>query len=223
MAPVSSKKAAGKFKAGEDLRRRLLEAASRLFRKSGYERISVRSIAREVGCSQMAMYRHFPDKESLVRHLCNELYRQFTAGLQTKFDHLDDPKERLSHALLHFVRLAAANPHHYRFTFLARIADPKAESMRTEAAQPVVSYIRQNLTRALPPRSSPELVEERLHQILALAHGLIVMLITYPGAYRITLAAALGRLDSALTILVQSNSMVRGPGMKAESLSRKAS
>ena len=210
MAPVASTKPAGKFKAGEDLRRRLLETASRLFRESGYENVSVRSIAHEVGCSQMAMYRHFPDKESLVRHLCKELYRQFTAGLQTRFDHLADPKERLSHTLLHFVRLAASNPHHYRFTFLAKIADRKAEKMRTEAAQPVISYIRQNLTRALPAGSSPELVEERLHLILAVAHGMIVMLITYPRAYRITLASALVRLDSALTLLVKPYPSVGG-------------
>jgi AcrR family transcriptional regulator len=205
MPSVTSQKPRGKFKAGDDLRRRLLETANRLFRESGYENVSVRSIAQEVGCSQMAMYRHFPDKESLVRHLCNAIYKQFTAGLSTKFDHLPDPKERVRRALCDFVRLAAANPHHYRFTFLARISDQKTESARTATAEPVIAYIRHTLGLALPPGSSDELVEERLHQILAVTHGLIVMLITYPRAYRITREGALAHLDSALAILLEAH------------------
>ncbi len=203
LASVTSIESRGKFKAGDDLRRRLLETANRLFCESGYENVSIRSIAQEVGCSQMAMYRHFPDKESLVRHLCNALYKQFTAA---RFDRLSDPKERVRHVLLHFVRLAATNPHHYRFTFLARISDQKkTQSLRAAAAEPVIAHIRQTVSLALPPGSSDELVDERLHQILALTHGLILMLITYPRAYRITRETALACLDSALAILLQSH------------------
>lgn len=207
MATNTSQKPQGKFKAGDDLRRRLLETANRLFRESGYENVSIRRIAEEVGCSQMAMYRHFPDKESLIRHLCNALYKQFTAGLASKFNNISDPKKRMRHALFYFVRLAAANPHHYRFTFLARISDQKTQRLRAATAEPTITYIRNSVSLALPPGSSEELIDERLHQILAVTHGVILMLITYPRAYRITRDVALMRLDSALAILLQSHSL----------------
>ena len=158
----------------------------------------------------MAMYRHFPDKESLIGHLCNELYKQFTAGLQTRFNHVADPKERVRQALFHFVRLATANPHHYRFTFLARIPDKKAQTTRATAAEPVIAHIRHSLSLALPPGGPAELVEERLHQILAIAHGLVVMLITYPRAYRINRETAFERLGSALDILLPGHAPVKG-------------
>jgi len=198
-----------KFKAGDELRRRLLEAASRLFGEFGYERVSIRSIAQEVGCSQMAMYRHFPDKETLIRHLCTELYQQFTIQLHDKFDYLPDPKERLRQALRNFVLLSVKNPHHYRLTFLVPTVDEQGLAMRHAAANPAISYFRQNLRYALPQGSSNELVEERLHQILATLHGMTVMLITHPRAYKLTRDAALRQLESAFDIFLNAPDIKR--------------
>ena len=193
-----------KFKAGDELRRRLLEAASRLFGEYGYERVSIRSIAQEAGCSQMAMYRHFPDKEALIRHLCTELYQRFTTQLHDKFDYLPDPRERLRQALRNFVLLSLKNPHHYRLTFLVPTVDQQVLEMRHAAANPAISYFRENLRIALPPGSSEQLVEERLHQILASLHGMTVMLITHPRSYRLTRDAALRQLESAFDIFLNT-------------------
>jgi AcrR family transcriptional regulator len=201
-----------KFKAGDELRRRLLEAASRLFGEFGYERVSIRSIAQEVGCSQMAMYRHFPDKEALIRHLCTELYQQFTTQLHDRYDHLPEPRERLRQALRNFVLLSVRNPHHYRLTFLAPALDELGLEMRHAAANPAISYFRKNLKLALPPGCSDKLVEERLHQILATLHGMTVMLITHPRAYKLSRDAALRQLDSAFEIFLNApeNAGMRG-------------
>ncbi len=193
-----------KFKAGEDLRSRLLDAASRLFGKEGYDSVSIRRIADEVGCSQMAMYRHFPDKESLIRHLCTELYRQFTIQVHERFDHLPDPRERLRLALRHFVLLSARNPHHYRLTFLVPAIDAQAQEMRNDAASSAIAYFRQNLRLALP-RHTPEcLVEERLHQIFAVLHGTTVMLINHARVYHLSRDAALRQLDTAFDIFLKA-------------------
>ncbi|MDR3735127.1 MAG: TetR/AcrR family transcriptional regulator [Acidobacteriaceae bacterium] len=191
-----------KFKAGEELRNRLLDAASRLFGEAGYEDVSIRSIAQAAGCSQMAMYRHFPDKEALIRHLCTELYRKFTTALHDRFDYLPDPGARLRQALRHFVLLSLKNPHHYRLTFLAPTIDTQSMEMRNSAASPAISYFRQNLKLALPAGSSDELVEERLHQILACLHGMTIMLITHPRSYRLSKEAALRQLETAFNIFL---------------------
>ena len=148
----------------------------------------------------MAMYRHFPDKEALIRHLCSELYQRFTIQLHEKFDYLSDPSERLRMALRHFVLLAIRNPHHYRLTFLVPAIDARAVEMRNDAANPAIAYFRQNIRLALPADTSDELVEERLHQIFAALHGTTVMLINNPRVYRINRETALTQLEAAFDI-----------------------
>ena len=193
-----------KFKAGEELRSRLLEAASRLFGKEGYESVSTRRIAEEAGCSQMAMYRHLPDKEALIRHLCTELYLQFTIQLHKRFDHLPDPRERLRLALRNFVLLSVKNPNYYRLTFLVPAIDAQAIDMRHEAASPAISYFRQNLKLALPRGTSDELVEERLRQIFAVLHGTTVMVINHARIYHLNQDSALRQLNTAFDIFLNT-------------------
>jgi AcrR family transcriptional regulator len=53
-------------------RRRLLEAAARLLRESGYGGLSVSAVAREAGVAQPTFYVHFADKDELVRTLAGE-------------------------------------------------------------------------------------------------------------------------------------------------------
>jgi AcrR family transcriptional regulator len=191
------------FKAGGELRARILDAASRLFGKEGYENVSIRRIAEEARCSQMAMYRHFPDKSALIRHLCIELYGRFTIQLHEKLDFLPDPKERLRQALRGFIILSHKNPHHYRLTFLVPTFAPKAGEIREAVANPAISYFRQTLKLALPAGTSDERVEERLHQILATLHGMTIMLIAHPRAYGLTKETALRQLDSAFELFLK--------------------
>ena len=49
-----------------NLREELIRCASNLCHQYGYEKISLRSIAKEANVSQTAPYRHFETKESLL-------------------------------------------------------------------------------------------------------------------------------------------------------------
>jgi AcrR family transcriptional regulator len=54
----------------------IVEAAGRLFFAPGFARVSMDDLARELGMSKKTIYRHFPDKRSLVAAV---LDRQFAA------------------------------------------------------------------------------------------------------------------------------------------------
>jgi AcrR family transcriptional regulator len=185
-----------KFKAGAELRGRILEAASRLFAEAGYQNVSMRRIAQEAGCSQMAAYRHFADKSALIRQLCIDLYDQF-AFLHQKLDQLSDPEQRLKHALHEFLSLSVQYPHHYRLAFLTPPADEEEQELRVKITKPIISYFRLRLRTVLPSDIPDPVVEERLHQLLACIHGMVVMLITHPRAYGLTKDRALRELESA--------------------------
>jgi AcrR family transcriptional regulator len=183
-----------KFKAGAELRERILEAASRLFAEAGYPNVSMRRIADEAGCSTMAAYHHFHDKSALFQQLCIDLYDQFTT-LHHKLDHVSDPKERLKHTMRDFIVLSIKYPHHYRLTFLTPTVDEQAQELRVKITRPIIKYFQDSLRLVLPPDASDEVVEERLHQILACLHGMAVMLTTHPRAYGLTTERALRELN----------------------------
>jgi len=191
------------FKAGAELRGRLLEAARRLFGEAGYQNVSMRKIAEEAGCSLMASYRHFPDKNALIRQLCIDLYEQFTLQLRHQLDQISDPKERLKEAMRRFIALAVANPHHYRLTFATPALDEQAEQLRIKAASAALASFRRDIKIALPPDTSDADAEERFQQIIACLHGMAIILTTQPRTYGLTKQTAVRALESAQDRLLQ--------------------
>jgi AcrR family transcriptional regulator len=65
----------------------IVEAASRLFFAPGFARVSMDDLARELGMSKKTIYRHFPDKRSLLAAV---LDRQFGAVERTLVAAADD-------------------------------------------------------------------------------------------------------------------------------------
>src|SRR5512143_2610103 len=65
-----------------DLRDALIKAALREAERGGPEAISIKALAKELGVSQPAPYRHFADREALVAAVTAEAFRQFTAMLR---------------------------------------------------------------------------------------------------------------------------------------------
>jgi AcrR family transcriptional regulator len=65
-----------------DLRDALIKAALREAEQGGPEAISIKALAKELGVSQPAPYRHFADREALLAAATAEAFRQFTAMLR---------------------------------------------------------------------------------------------------------------------------------------------
>ncbi|GLR86685.1 TetR/AcrR family transcriptional regulator [Bradyrhizobium iriomotense] len=65
-----------------DLRDALIKAALREAEQGGAEAISIKALAKELGVSQPAPYRHFADREALLAAVTAEAFRQFTAVLR---------------------------------------------------------------------------------------------------------------------------------------------
>jgi AcrR family transcriptional regulator len=192
-----------KFKAGAELRGRIVDAAAHLFAEKGYEQVSLRRIAEVVGCSQMAMYRHFPDKDALIRHLCDELYTRFTSDLQNRLTRIPDPGVRIEEVVAQFVEFAIRNPNHYRLIFVTPYPSDDTRQARESIAAGSIDYLRQSLRQILPSDAASEEIETRLHQILACMHGMTVMMIAHPRTYGLTRKAAI-RESRALVRLIYS-------------------
>ena len=69
-----------------DLRDALVQAALREAEQGGPEAISLKALAKELGVSQPAPYRHFADREALLQAVTAEAFRQFNAVLRAATD-----------------------------------------------------------------------------------------------------------------------------------------
>jgi TetR/AcrR family transcriptional regulator, cholesterol catabolism regulator len=76
----------------------LLDEAARLFRTRGFERTSMRDIARAVGMLPGSLYCHFETKEALLVAVYIKGVEQISAAVQTVVDRHKDPWDRLEAA-----------------------------------------------------------------------------------------------------------------------------
>lgn len=63
-------------------RERVLIAAETLFRQRGYNVVTMRDIAEEVGIRQASLYYHFPSKEQLFITVVEQVFERHRNGLQ---------------------------------------------------------------------------------------------------------------------------------------------
>jgi TetR/AcrR family transcriptional regulator, cholesterol catabolism regulator len=76
-------------------RGKLLSAAARLFRDQGFDRTTVRDIAREVGIQSGSLFHHFPTKEDILFAVMVEVIRFNTERLRSALEGKPDPAARL--------------------------------------------------------------------------------------------------------------------------------
>lgn len=63
-------------------RSRILDSSERLFRTSGYNGVTMRDIAVDVGIKQASLYYHFPGKEQLFVAVTERVFERHRTGLQ---------------------------------------------------------------------------------------------------------------------------------------------
>lgn len=72
--------------AKKDTRLRILKAGEELFSKNGYDGVATKVIASEAGVTEMTLFNHFTNKETLYRTIVKETYLQ--NEVESVFDQL---------------------------------------------------------------------------------------------------------------------------------------
>ena len=100
-----------------DLRRALLDAATRILDRDGQGGLSLRAVAREAGVSPAAPYHHFKDKSELMLAIAEEGFDQLSDYIRHTTDIAVPPKERVAAIGLGYVEFAKAHPAVYRVMY----------------------------------------------------------------------------------------------------------
>lgn len=99
------------------LRQALIDAGLQFLRTHPYEALSLRDLARSVGVSANAAYRHFEDKAALLGAIAAAGFEAFgCVQAQVRAEHAD-PARRFRASGLAYIRFARDNPSLFRLMF----------------------------------------------------------------------------------------------------------
>ncbi|MEM7268602.1 MAG: TetR/AcrR family transcriptional regulator [Pseudomonadota bacterium] len=143
-----------------------LEEAYRLIAEKGLERLSLREVARRVGVSHQAPYKHFPSRDHLLAAVIARAYEEFAEALEAR-PRSDIPVLDLRAMGEAYLDFAAHHPLKYHLMFGAVLPDPASHPEMTANAQATFALLVEGLRRARPG----DQVEPDAHVIWSALHG----------------------------------------------------
>ena len=98
----------------------MLDAALKLFLKTGYDGTSMQAVADEAGVTKPVVYACFDSKDDLFRSLLAREEQRIVGEIQGAFSNADlsDPETTLVEGFTGFLRAAGDSPEVYRLIFL---------------------------------------------------------------------------------------------------------
>ena len=100
----------------ENMKSRILKAARELIQETGYESLTIRKVANRIEYSPMALYNHFPDKDSILKALADEGFGRYLKTFPKRSTL--PPIEELRRYLLSYIQFAMKQPEQYRLVFM---------------------------------------------------------------------------------------------------------
>ena len=132
LAPAADAPARRRIPA-EARRAQVLAVAGALFAREGIDATSMRRIATEAGVTAPLLYRHFADKDALLRALCDAYFVTLDGYMSRACEGLDDPLARLEALMRAYVTCGLDHPHAYQLTFMTALPRLRSERKMREA------------------------------------------------------------------------------------------
>src|SRR6184192_207432 len=106
-----------KLEEKQEMHKRILNGARKVFLEKGYEQASMRNIANEINYSPGSLYFYFKDKSEIFHELHREGFQLLLNQLKV-LDKVADPFERLKANGRVFIQFAKENKDYYNLMFI---------------------------------------------------------------------------------------------------------
>ena len=161
-----------------DLRQALVKAALEITHREGVAAVGLRAVARAVGVSQTAPYRHFADKAALLAAAAEAGFVALGESLASTVAAATTADELLRAQGVAYVRFAADNPAWFRLMFGHEVGDRRQHSTLRAAATSAFSFLESAVVRG----QEEGVVRQGEPRVLALSawslvHGLASLLV----------------------------------------------
>jgi len=165
------------------LRDQVRDTARELFALEGYESVSMRRIGAAVGCSPMAIYRHYANKEELLLSICEETFNKMIQLLDETRAKPGTSLEKLRRCLRTIVEFHISHPNHYKVTYMTVLPPGPVAQRKVAIGQRVMDRLRSGV-KECADASGLQIDVEMTAQIIRVAiHGLASSLITTGQCY----------------------------------------
>ena len=105
-----------------EYRSKIGKHALEIYRAEGFGAVSMRRLAKEVGCAPMTIYAHFEGKTDILRYLWADVLTDMSDEIQKKLKSVVAPSERLRTAAQTFIAYWIDHPDHFRLVFMSNDA-----------------------------------------------------------------------------------------------------
>jgi AcrR family transcriptional regulator len=167
----------------EDMKARIIDTAYQLFLVDGFDAVSMRRLAAEVGCTVMTVYNYYPRKIDILRGLWARVFGVLFEELATQIASIIDPAERLRAVAMGYVQFWLNRREHYFLVFMSSNVEQSDVSIfvQDDALLARFDIFRQCIAEAsLQPLDAQEL-ELRSELLLCALNGISQNLITISG------------------------------------------
>lgn len=150
-----------------DVREAALAEALRRIAAEGGAALSLRDIAKAVGVTHRALYRHFADKDALMRAIAAVGFRRLGARLEAAAKQASGAPSR--HSMDAYIGFALAEPRLYEAMFRLPASTLMTEPEPGDAVRAVLAL---SATAFAAPGQSSAQVRDRVIAAWGMAHGL---------------------------------------------------
>lgn len=183
---------------GDRLRVDLLDAAAELMAETGtVEGTSLRAVARRVGVSPTAVYKHFDDHGQLLAAATDHCWTNFSTALAEAGERGDTPFEAFRLMGEAYVRFALEQQGQYRILFSNRIHIEGYEKSIGETAYEGLYELIVKMLTELDDDRDPWFVAAQVHTWM---HGIVDLWGNHPSADWPSVPAMLEGLSTALRL-----------------------
>jgi AcrR family transcriptional regulator len=138
-------------KTGLDLREACLAEALVIISTAGVEKLSMREVARRIGVSHQAPYRHFASRDHVLAEIVRRAFADFAQALRSP-PQTDDPAADSLAMGFAYVQFALAEPLKYRLMFGGTLPDPAGHPDMMQGARDAFDVLRASLVRLFSAR-----------------------------------------------------------------------
>lgn len=167
----------------EELRGRILTAATELFVEQGFANVSIRKIAEKIEYSPTTIYLYFKDKAELMGSICYQVFDELAIALNAIGDKGLPPLERMRESLVCFGEFALRHPDYYTVVFClpepVELTSILKDGVHRDPGMEMFDRLRTTVAECM---SRGELrnddVEMVSQQVFTMVHGVAAALVT---------------------------------------------
>ncbi len=138
----------------EDLREACIAQALHIIDEIGLERLSMRDVARRLGVSHQAPYKHFKSRDHILAEIIRRAFDDFADALRARV-RSDNPAADFYAMGVAYIAFAQARPLYYRLMFASTLPEPEQHPQMMISARCAYGLLRDGVQVLFAARGSP--------------------------------------------------------------------